>query len=208
MNDKTLVSVQCYLGDVGRVLNNLCLYLHHAPAPVIILSPEDSPVIIPGLVCRQAQGCKAGYIGTESLDRQRACLRILLEYPFDWYLLNDSDSFCVSPEIPKILYADKGMFWSNELTDPRTHPTDLPRLAFQAPYFFSRDVLERLIWVCDEVKTNPITPYIDHFMMQLVYKAGLRHRRFMEIQPYVMRHPVKTLEEATALRNDYIRYER
>ncbi len=200
MNDKTLISVQCYQGDVVRTLGHFTYYMHHE-APVIIISPEDSPVIIPGLTCRQAHG-RSGYIGQESLDRQRSALRILLEYPFDWYLLNDSDSFCVSPEIPRYLYDDPAIMWSNEVVDPRTHPTSLPRLALQAPYFLSRQILERLVAVCDKVQTHPITPYIDHFMLQLAFAAGVRHIHFRGNE---MCHPVKTIADATEWRKDYER---
>lgn len=234
MNEKTLVSVQCYLGDVGRVLNNMASYLHHHPAPVVIMSPKDSQVNIPGLICRELDGNQA-YIGEESLARQRSCLKTLLEYPFEFYLLNDSDSVCISPEIPRYLYADREVFWSNELPDPRTHPTELPRLAFQAPYFFSRDVLKKLVAVCDDVKANPVTPYIDHFMLQLVYAADVRHKSFTSMEsPHgscfhcsesatwedmqseriknhrrVMLHQVKTLGAISQWREDYIlRHER
>lgn len=230
MNDSTLITVHCYAGDAGRVVSNLACYLHHDPAPVVIMSPEDSPVIIPGILCRQAG--KRAYIGQDSLDRQRAHLRVALEYPFQYFLMNDSDSVCVSPEIPKYLYEEpKDIFWSNEIEDPRTHPTTLPRLAFQPPYFLSREALERIIWICDKIRLNPITPYIDHFMLQLVCEAGLKHRSFRDMEnpsspcekcdssaspenlqsekirnhERVMLHPVKTLSELNKWRNDYAR---
>src|SRR5712672_3244855 len=101
MNPRTLVSVHCYAGDQHQVKDFLPWYIHHE-CPVIIMSPEDSPVTISPHICHHAG--RRAYIGQESLDRQRKHLEILLDYPYDFFLLNDSDSFCVSSELPKYLY--------------------------------------------------------------------------------------------------------
>jgi hypothetical protein len=223
MNEDTLVTVHCYAGDAAQVNNNLPCYLHHGSPPVIIMSPIDSPVVVPGIICRQAG--ERAYIGDKSLNRQRSHLRMALEYPYNYFLMNDADSICVSPEIPKYLYTEaEDTIWSNEVIEPRPHSSPLPKIALQPPYFMNRSSLEKLVWVCDQVKAHPITPYIDHFMLQLVYEAGLKHRSFLskETPPgelsgdtysrmserirhhgRVMLHPVKTLDSFNQWREDY-----
>lgn len=175
MNEHTLVTVHGYAGDQHQIEALMPWYVHHE-CPVIIMSPDDSRVTIAPHICRYA-GQRA-YIGRESLDRQVLHMKMALQYDFDFYLMNDSDSFCVSPELPRYLYDESHFFWSNECGDPRTHPTLLPRIAMQPPYFVSRKNLEKMVEVAPRVEMHPITPYIDHFMLQLVYAAGLEHRPF------------------------------
>src|SRR6185503_2968878 len=112
-------------GDEGRIRMLLPYYEHHE-CPVVIMSPSDAPIKAMGPhICRQAG--KRAYTGQTSLDRQRDHLRILLEYPFKHYLLNDSDSCCFEPEIPHYLYDDcDNVFWSNEVPEPRPHESPYP----------------------------------------------------------------------------------
>lgn len=223
MNEDTIVTVHCYAGDAAQVVNNMPCYLHHGKPPVIVMSPEDSPVVIPGIICRHAG--KRAYIGQESLDRQVAHMRIAFEYPYKYFLLNDADSICVSPEIPKYLYNhSSNTLWSNEVIEPRPHESPFPKIALQPPYFMNRATLEKLIRISSRVKAHPITPYIDHFMLQLVYEAGVKHRSFLskENPPgelsgdtytnmserirhhgRVMLHPVKTVESLNQWREDF-----
>jgi hypothetical protein len=91
---------------------------------------------------------RRAYIGDLSLTRQFAQMRVLLEYPFEYFLANDSDSLCISPRIPEYLYADPHNFWSNEVSDlmhQRKPGYKWPRQAFQPPYFFSRRILEQMV---------------------------------------------------------------
>jgi hypothetical protein len=144
---------------------------------------------------------KRAYIGQDSLDRQVYHMMILraLENPSaDWFLMNDSDSMCLTPEIPRYVYENDRVLWSNEVIDPRTHPTPLPRLALQPPYFCSRNVLTWLINAAPKVTAHPITPYIDHFMLQLCHAAGVSHLPF---ENPVFAHPVKTVEGIQRFRN-------
>lgn len=202
LNPDTLVVVSAYAGDAHQVSTFLPCYLHHE-CSVIIMSPEDSKVEIPGLICRYAG--RRAYIGQESLDRQRLHLQIAYEeYPFAYYLFNDADSFCVSPEIPKFLYEQSdGIVWSGEVTDPRPHWSPYPKIAMQPPYFLSRESLRRMLAVADKVKAHPITPYIDHYMLQLTCEAGLQHKSLIVSEDRVMWHPVKTVEVFNQRRDDY-----
>lgn len=222
MNAHTLVTVHCYAGDALRVINNMPCYLHHG-APVIIFSPADAPVEITGLICRRAG--KRAYIGQDSLDRQLLHLKTALEYPFDYFLLNDSDSLCIAPEIPPYLYAEFGsMIWSNEIGEPRPHLSALPKIAMHPPYFLSRASLEKMVASAGRVTMHPITQYIDHYMLQLAYAAGLEHKSFLSKESpamvkyansddaqsnsirnhgRVMLHPVKTVEFLERWRTDY-----
>lgn len=208
MNLDTRIAVCCYAGDAHQVIEMRDLYTHHE-CPVTILSPTEystapldpifgmgsipnpplgSPrVEISGLDCRSAG--KATIVGQDSLDRQAEHLKILLTYPEKFFFVNDSDSFCLSPGLPKYLY-ETDVLWSSMVVDsmafraglcegpsgePRKkyYPDGFPKLAFQPPYFFSRAVLEKLVAASAVVKINPHLPFIDHYMVQLAVQAGV-----------------------------------
>ncbi len=180
MNPDTLISVHCYAGDAALVERALPTHRAHG-CNLLILSPTDSKVKFPGI--EFAHAGRAAYIGPESLNRQVLHLRLLLEGPENFFLLNDADSFCVSPAIDARLYgAAAGCIWSNEVTEPRPHESPYPKLAFQPPYFLSRDSIERMLAVVDKVQPHPITPYIDWYMNALSAEAGLAHRPFTELE--------------------------
>jgi hypothetical protein len=207
MNENTLVAVFGYghsqvrpddwdykqSGDEGLIRMLLPYYEHHK-CPVVIMSPSDAPIKVMGPhICRQAG--KRAYTGQQSLDRQRDHLRILLEYPFKHYLLNDSDSCCFEPEIPRYLYDDcDNVFWSNEITEPRPHESPYPKIAMHPPYFLTRKTMETMLSVADRITAHPITPFIDHYMLQLVCESGVQHKSFLDYitDRRVMLHPVKT----------------
>jgi hypothetical protein len=178
IREETLVVVHCYKGDRAVAKNAMPLFLHHG-APVLVLSPEDSPVTFraKGVTCRSAG--KAAYYGQDSLDRQREHLKILLEYPQRFFLLNDADSLCLDPVIPSYLYerSPDGVVFSNEVGDWRQHESPYPKIAMQPPYFLTRETIERLLAV-GPILAHPITPYIDWYMVAATYSAGLAHATF------------------------------
>jgi len=220
MNDNTLVAVCGYAGDAKRIKNFIRFQEQHT-CPIVVLSPADSPIKeMRNHICRSAG--KRAYIGQESLDRQIEYFKILLEYPFEYYLLNDSDSFVISGQLPEAWYveADKWVVWVNRVEDPRPHASPYPKWAFQPPYFLSRNSMKKLISVAHKCPAHPITPYVDHFMVQLICEAGIHHRPFTDAEhpPYVeafsgvdpwktleyrikycgtvAMHPIKTLDQA------------
>lgn len=179
-----MVSVHGYEGDKNQIQELLLAYEHHE-CPVVILSPTDSQIHgIGPHICRVG-GLRA-YTGQKSLDRQWAQMKILLEYPFDFYLMNDSDSFLITKEIPQYLYDRSDTFFSNEVDDfrvtmPQFGPNfhkPLPQLAYQPPYFMSRITLERLVAVSHKIIACPTCPFIDWGMVQVCYEAGVKHARF------------------------------
>lgn len=178
IREETLVVVHCYAGDRDVVKNAMPLFLHHG-TPVLVLSPEDAPVKLRGRGVTCAQAGRAGYFGQVSLDRQRAHLELLLEHPQRFFLLNDSDSACLDPVIPRYLYeqAAAGTVFSNEVSEWRPHPSPYPKIAMQPPYFLSRESVERMLAV-PRIEAHPITPYIDWYMVALTCEAGLAHRTF------------------------------
>jgi hypothetical protein len=231
MNEDTLVAVCCYGGDVHQVKHALPQYLHHE-CPVIVFSPKDSPGIVKG-VKNHLVG-RAAYIGQESLDRQRRHLEIMLTFKQNYFLLHDSDSFCVSALIPRALYGLPNVIWSNEVTEPRPHASPYPKLAFQPPYFLHRSGIEKILTVAERITAHPITPYIDWAMNAWSSEAGLSHRPFtdlehsesyprvpvtMETGPWqilehrikyygsVMMHPIKTPEQVALCANARTFYE-
>lgn len=180
-NPNTLIVVHCWQGDQDLVENALGVHLRHL-RPILVLSPEDSPVEIDDPHVKNYSAGKRGYFGQDSLDRQRLHLEYLLKQPYEYFLLNDADSMCLSPNLPPYLYLpeNRGILWSNEVRDWRTHDTPYPRLALQPPYFMHRSVIERLLTVADkpEVAAHPITPYIDWYMLALAEEAGVQHATF------------------------------
>ena len=174
LNPDTLVSIHCWRGDEHLVRHALPIHLRHR-CPVVVLSPEDSPVDIDGVECRSAG--KRGYFGQDSLDRQRAHMEMLLEYPQNWFLMNDADSMCMSAKIPDYLYKHDHTVWSNQVRERRPHPSPYPKLAFQPPYFMHRKAIERMLAV-GPIEAHPITPFIDWMMVAMTSEAGLRSGKF------------------------------
>lgn len=191
MNANTLIAISAYSGDLGQIETNLPSYLHHG-CPVVLLTPTDAPIerISCAKVSCRSVGLK-GWIGPQTLERQRLFWELLLaECSQLWFLFHDADSICLTPRIPAYLYQDPNIFWSNEVLDTNPGPSALPKLAFQPPYFFSRSVLERLVahakapaasYTCP-TPHGPLpvpTECIDHYILQVVYSASVTHRNFI-----------------------------
>lgn len=148
---------------------------------VVCLSPADSPVTIPGAQCQFAG--ERAYIGEKSWVRQHEHLKILMTYPHKFFLLNDSDSFCLSAKISERLYEEsQDTLWSNLVPETRPHKSPYPKFAAQPPYFCSRESLQKIIEAYPKVPVHPITPYIDFAMLAWACEAGLKHRRFTELE--------------------------
>jgi hypothetical protein len=176
--------VHGYAGDVSPVRLRLPFFLHHT-RPVVMMSPVDSPIredrVLRGPQIQfRHEGLRA-YIGPVSLQRQKEHMRALLQYPGSFFLMNDSDSLCLSPEIPGLCYQED-VFWSNEVSDmmhtmPPGYP--FPRLAFQPPYFCSRRVLEQMVKATETLTFESLQlHFIDYYMMRLAVHANLPHRGF------------------------------
>ena len=189
MNDSTLVTVHGYAGDAHQIRQALPVYEHHK-CPVVVFSPEDSPIKKMGPHIVRFVG-KRAYTGPESLVRQKLQLQAMLEYKdFNWFLANDSDSMCLSPQLPAYLYRED-VLWSNEVSDMMHHRAadyPWPRLAFQPPYFMSRRVIEWLLSVADKVPCEPQTPFIDWVMMAWAIAANCPHKNFINGASYPTRN--------------------
>lgn len=205
MNQDTAVAVFGYAGDAHQVRMMFPYYAHHQ-CPVVIMSPTDSPILpkdlpqranlyynrpgVPSVVHPEPvifkQAGLRAYTGQVSLDRQAAQLRLLLDtVPHSWFLLNDSDSVVLSPELPSYIYSDIYKVWSNIVDDSGVHPLSArvpgysyPQLAFQPPYFVHRKAIERLLAVAPGVPADPRSPFIDWCMMAWTVKAGLSYGGF------------------------------
>ena len=220
MNPDTRISVHCYEGDGHQVRDALQLYTHHE-CPVTVLSPTDSRVTIEGVDCQYA-GTREGSVEHRMVDgairivtrgpiadnRQIEQMKRLLTYPEKFFLMNDADSFCLSPEIPRYVY-DKDIIWCNYVRDTLPfnqpgylgYPRDFPHAALQPPYFMTRGIIERLIAVTDQVKPNEVMPWIDHFMLQLAYAAKVGYERFPDsVAADVDRYPRNLAPALAAIR--------
>lgn len=192
MNANTLIAISAYAGDIGQVETNLPAYLHHG-CPVLLLTPTDAPIerISCAKVKCRSVGLK-GWIGPQTLERQRLFLELMLKESHQlWFLLHDADSICLTPRIPAYLYEHQSVFWSNEVLDTNPGSSILPKIALQPPYFFSRFVLEQLLEAAKHPSASYFDPTphgdlpvptecIDHYMLQLVYGVQtISHRNFI-----------------------------
>lgn len=176
MNPDTRVAVCGYAGDQHQIVDLMPLFRHHE-CPITVLSPDDSPVVIPGVDCRTAG--KRCYIGWDGVLRMQAQLRVLLTYPENHFFINDSDSFCLSPELPAILYEEPNTVWSALIGNgvPAQQPgfaPGMPRVAFHPPWFLSRPTIETLLSV--DVAPNEFLPFIDYWMVEAAVKSGLTYK--------------------------------
>lgn len=188
VNPETGVFVSAYAGDKHQVENNLEMYRHHG-CPVIILSPANAPITS---VYRSDVHCQwmgeAGWAGPHTLVRHRLFLEAMLKFPFTWYLMNDADSICLTPEIPRYLYQEFAC-WSNEVADLNPGASHLRKIAVQPPYFFHREVLYAILANADNlppsyygpVDGQPVpTHCIDHYHMQLSVGSGHPLKNFSD----------------------------
>lgn len=192
LNPKTLVSVHCYQGDRAQVDLLISFYEHHR-CPVVIVSPDNSPVIgIGGHWCITAG--EVGYTGMHTIRRQALQLEALLNLPgnFEWFCCHDSDSICLSPKFPDYLYADRESIYSNVVKDFRVpgtfshgvhwpldyHAAFAHKVASQPPYWAHRRVMEKVAAQLHNVQDDPITPFIDWGMAAAPQLAGVPMKRF------------------------------
>lgn len=161
--NNTLVVVHCYSGDKAQVEEFLPYWLHH-DSPVLILSPADAKVKIEHPEVLNASAGKKGWKGQHTIVRQIRHWKLALKQPQEWFFLNDSDSLCISRDLPDYLYADPYKLWCNVLCHEWEHQEDdHPNL--NPPYFMHRNVLEALV---KEATNNPeldeahVTPDHDH----------------------------------------------
>jgi len=185
LNPDTLVAVCGYAGDAHQIKNLLPYYLHHQ-CPVLILSPNDAPITPQALGSTSKQlifrtAGERAYIGPASLERQKQHMRVMLEFSFKHILMNDSDSVCLSPQLPRYLY-DEDVFWSNEASDHmHTMPEgySFPRYAAQPPYFCSRRSLQAHFDACARLPFEDMKlQFIDHYLMRLTAEAKEPHKTF------------------------------
>lgn len=206
MNEDTLVTVHCYQGDAHQVRGGLKTNLRHG-CPILVLSPEDSPVVFdaPASVSF-AHGGKRGYFGQDSLDRQVTHMKMLLDTPYRYFLMNDSDSYCLAREIPSYLYGQaKNMVWSNIVNETRPHESPYPKLAFHPSYFMERQTIEKLLKVVTQpsVRAHPVTPFIDWFMLALTEEAHVGYASYPNGVSFpAWRHGF--IPETKALGHDYV----
>lgn len=217
MNPNTRVAVHCYEGDAHQVRDLMHLYTHHG-CPITILSPLDSKVIVerregyylkyPNIDCKfggEREGSldtidgRTVSIGPKCLERQRRHMEILLTYPENFFLMHDSDSVCLSPELPEYLYKEPNVLWSNlvyndNLGEQHAFTPGVPRIALQPPWFMSRHTIESLLAVADLVPVESTDlPFIDFWLMKLALKARIVWKGFPDgisaaipIQPGVL----------------------
>lgn len=185
MNENLLVAVCGYAGDARQISMLMPWYLYHE-CPVVVLSPDDSP-ITPDMIYHTPRvtfhsAGKRAYDTPPAVERFKKHLEILLAYPKEWFLIHDSDSFCLSPALPEYLFAAPDVLWSSEISDTMHKRPDSykwPRIAFHPPWFMSREVLKKLVDVWDSVPLDSQTPFIDNHMMRLAEASGIVHRPFV-----------------------------
>jgi hypothetical protein len=183
MNTNTRVAVCCYAGDQQQVEQSLGLYLHH-DCPVTILSPEDAPANILADRVDNRHAGKRAQLGPDAWARHLAHLKILLTYPEDFFLMHESDSFCLDPTIPAYLYEEPDTVWSNNGHSTEDHwpgfPEGSSKMSFQAPWFMSRKAIEAMVAVSDKVQYHPALEWVDLYLVRLTEEAGLPWKGFRD----------------------------
>jgi hypothetical protein len=152
-NPDTRVAISCFSGDQRQLDQSLDLYLHHE-CPVTILSPEDAQAYV---VHGGVENWHAGYrarSGPTAHARQLEYYKLLLCTPENWFLIHESDSVCIDPQIPPYLYEDPNAFWCNN---------------HEAPWFLSRDAMQRMLAVSSTVQ--PTTDWVDRYQIDLAHAA-------------------------------------
>lgn len=190
MNDGTLVVICGYAGDAHQI-NTLLPYFVHHKRHILVLSPDDAPILPKHLYLRDIKnisfqtGGKRAYTGQLSLDRQIEHMKILLQTPGDFktFLMHDSDSVVLSSVLPNYLYNEPDVLWSNVVSDAMHDPHrpagyPWPHLAFQPPYFTSRATLQKLVDVGPTVSADSHTPFIDWAMMAWAVRAGIPWKNY------------------------------
>jgi hypothetical protein len=178
----TRVVVCCYQGDAKQVIDMLpALWTHHG-WPVSIFSPLDSPVLLSGTDCRAVGG--RAYFGQTATSRHLEYLKVLLTYPEEFFLMCESDSFCIDPIIPEYLYSEPDTFWSNCINDEdpahNAARPGSPFVSFQAPWFMSRATVEKLIAAAEKVEFHPDLKWVDLYLVQLAHAAGIKWSPFKD----------------------------
>lgn len=183
MNEDTLVVVRAHRESQARVRESFRSWTHHG-CPVVVMSPIDSPVTLieEGLSCLQIG--QAAYFGHLMLERLRLELQWMSQQPHKYFLVHEWDSFCLSPQIPEICYSEnqQGTIWFNEVRDPRPHESPYPKIALHAPWFFSKDVIVRMLAVADKIPMHPITPFSDWYSLAMACEAGVEARPWAIIE--------------------------
>jgi hypothetical protein len=181
-NPNTRIVVFGYAGDAHQVKMLMPYYLHHG-CPVTVFSPEDAP-IEPWCEDEDVEfrvGGKKCYIGADAIARQEIHMRMMLEYPEQFFFACDADSLCLDPLLPAYLYRESEVLWSNEIPDlmhERPPGYKLPRIALHPPWFFSRAVIERLLYWSEATTPDPVTPVIDHWLLQCACLSRVPHKDF------------------------------
>lgn len=154
MNEDTRIAISCFAGDQRQIDQSFDLYLHHG-CPITVLSPTDGPVEIAHDGVDNRHAGMRGRSGPLAQARQIEYYKTLLSYPEKWFLIHDSDSLCIDPQIPAYLYEDPNVFWCNN---------------HEAPCFLSRDAMARMVAV------GPIpsaVEWVDRYQIELAFAAGL-----------------------------------
>ena len=146
-----LVVVHAYAGDLQQVLNQMDSYLAGG-RPVLVLSPADAPAEVNHPRVTNQNAGKAGWKGKHTVERQLEHWQMALDKEHDWYLLHDSDSVCLSPDLPDYIFEDPERFWCNVINTDKTGQIVMaaPGSAganYQPPYFISWETLSLAVSV-------------------------------------------------------------
>jgi hypothetical protein len=176
----TRTVVLAYQGDAKQVVEMLPLWEHHGN-PVTILSPADSAVNIPWVECRNVG--EVAHFGPKAQQRHLAQMKLLIdEYPDEYFFINESDSFCVSPRLPDYLYSKPSTFWTNGGRDESTLDGRLearPRerwFSFQGPWWMPRTIIERMVAAAPLLTYDGRLKWVDLYLSELAFAANVPFR--------------------------------
>jgi hypothetical protein len=159
MNENTRIAISCFTGDQRQIDQSFDLYSHHG-CPITVLSPVDGPVELSHALVDNRHAGMRGRSGPVAQARQIEYYKALLSYPEQWFLIHDSDSLCIDPQIPLYLYEDRNVFWCNN---------------HEAPCFMSRHAMEKMVAV------GPIpsaVEWVDRYQIELAFAADVTVKLF------------------------------
>jgi hypothetical protein len=172
VHSDTLVLVQAFAPYRDMVIRHLPYWQNHQ-CRVVISSPRDSFCDVPGVEC-VAHGVDE-HAGIKSLDRWKEIMRWLAGQDHAFFLMHESDSICLTGEIPLRYYQQSDTFFSNEAEDNKVPPDQ--KVFCVAPWFFSYAVLRRFNQALEKVAYR--APYHgDRWVGQVLEEGGIRHQSF------------------------------
>src|SRR5512138_3800464 len=161
------------MGRYNEMANMNRKFWYHHWAPIVTLSPTDEPMQVPGIV--NVSLGREGHTGRASIERWRLMLEWCAEQPFDYFLMHETDSICLTNELPDYLFDNPDTLFSNEMPENAQPP--IQGFYCLAPWFFSRKLIKEIVhYIPKLIFTGPANG--DRWLGQILEQGGFKHAPF------------------------------